>query len=166
MALNRGACLLATIATHGFTPSQTTGEPRVGFLGELQFDSLTWLRDRVFDGATHAFLSRDSDIGLLGYVGALTNPYLYANNNPLSWIDPLGRKPMSMEDYKAYRDQESQGHLLAVVAVAVIVTALVVTGGAAGPLIMVGAGLGAGTTALGEAVQGKGFGLGAIVQGA
>jgi RHS repeat-associated protein len=78
----------------------------VGYLGELEIDGLVWLRNRVYDPATRQFLSPDPLPGVPGLPTA-TNPYHYADNNPLGMVDPLGLQPMSIDQYNTIRAQET-----------------------------------------------------------
>jgi RHS repeat-associated protein len=81
-------------------------EPSLGYLGEVDIDGLVWLRNRVYDPASRQFLSPDPLPGIPGLAVA-TNPYHYANNNPVGYVDPLGLQgqPLSIGDYTAYREQ-------------------------------------------------------------
>ncbi|MDQ6782257.1 MAG: DUF6531 domain-containing protein [Actinomycetota bacterium] len=69
--------------------------PRLGWGGEIEAGGLIWLRNRVYDPATRAFLSRDSVNGELTRPGALTNPYQYAGNDPVNHRDPSGQRPVT-----------------------------------------------------------------------
>jgi RHS repeat-associated protein len=148
-----------------------SGRPQLGTVGELAFDSLVWLRSRAYDPTTLCFLGRDPQIGLLGFPTALGDPYAYAANNPLRLLDPLGLKPMSIEQYTDYRKKEESGHWMTALLVLGAVAAVgltIATGGAAAPLLIgmgIGAVTGAGGTALAEAVSGQPFDLGAIIEG-
>jgi RHS repeat-associated protein len=138
----------------------------MGFLGAVEVGSLVWLHNRVYDPVTHAFLSRDPALGLPGSPGGLTNPYGYAGNNPLRWFDPLGLKPMSMDQFMSARAQAQQGWnwkaiggWVAVAALAAGCVVLIVASGgiAAAPLaaLCLGAGVGGiatGTVAIGQAL--------------
>ena len=103
-------------------PSRTerTGHPEFGFLGELEVDGLVWLRARWYDPATHTFLTRDPQAGELVTAGAGTNPYLYANNDPIQWVDPTGLHPVTAADASKQMQDWKQGHLKQVVTVAAV----------------------------------------------
>jgi RHS repeat-associated protein len=120
--------------------------PRLGYLGEVQVGGLVWLRNRLYDPATHAFLSPDPIGGLAGYPGGLSNPYGYANNDPLGWLDPLGLRPLTIDEANAQMQSWKHGHWqeLAVATVAIVgtVAICVATGGLAAP-IMAGIGFAA-----------------------
>jgi RHS repeat-associated protein len=62
---------------------------RLGYRGELTFDSLLYLRNRNDQPSTGQFTSRDPIDGTPGTTG-LANPYHYVNNSPLMSIDPSG----------------------------------------------------------------------------
>ncbi|MGH3921276.1 MAG: RHS repeat-associated core domain-containing protein, partial [Pseudonocardiaceae bacterium] len=93
-------------ATHHATPTT----PKLGWRGELHIDGLTWLRNRAYDPGTRAFLSPDPLPPVPGTPTA-TNPYHYANNNPVNQLDPLGLRPMTDADLAAYRQAHGQGWL-------------------------------------------------------
>ena len=136
--------------------------PRLGYLGEVQLGRLVWLRNRVYDPATHAFLSPDPLHGTLGYPGAMTNPYVYANNDPLGWLDPAGTQPLSMAQAQAQMKQWKANHWaeLAVGTAGFLAAGalIVLTAGAATPLVVgavAGGVLGGGGTLLSDAIQHK-----------
>lgn len=76
----------------------------LGFLGELEIDSLVWLRARSYDPATAQFLSPDPLAGVPGSA-ACAFPYGYANDDPIGFVDPLGLKgvPVSIDDFNKTR---------------------------------------------------------------
>lgn len=122
----------------------------LGYLGELELgDGLVWLRSRVYDPVTHAFLSRDPWSGPAGTPGGLTNLYQYAANDPIGMRDPLGLRPLTVEEANkqiaGYRDGHWKQAL--VIAGCVVVGGIVVaaTGGAG--LALIGAGIGMGVSA-------------------
>jgi RHS repeat-associated protein len=90
------------------TPESATGDDSasLGYLGELDIDGLVWLRNRVYDPETRQFLSPDPLPGIPGLPVA-ANPYHYANNSPVGFVDPLGLQgqPLSIEEYNDYRAQ-------------------------------------------------------------
>ncbi len=136
----------------------------LGFLGELQADDLVWMRHRVYDPSTHAFLSRDPLPGDLGWPGSPTAGYLYAHNSPLQWFDPLGLKPVTADEAAAQMQAWRQGHmkelLVTAAAVVVIVGVGVLTCGVgdvalasfAAP-VLIGGGLSGATTAVSSYVR-------------
>ena len=151
-------------------PLPLAGEPAdpkslLGYLGEVEFESFIWLRNRVYDSMTHAFLSRDPLPGPLGIPGALTNRYQYAANNPLTWLDPLGLKPMSQDAYNAYAKAENQGHAKEIATAVLVVAAAAAVIGATGGLaavatpVWIGAAVGgvagAGSSAVSALVSGQ-----------
>lgn len=136
--------------------------PRLGYLGEVQLGQLVWLRNRVYDPATHAFLSPDPLQGTLGYPGARTNPYVYANNDPLGWLDPAGAQPLSMAQAQAQMKQWKDNHwaefAVGTLAIAGAAALIILTAGTATPLIVgavAGGVLGGGGTVLSDAIQHK-----------
>ena len=105
--------------------------PSLGYLGEVEIDGLLWLRNRVYDPETRQFLSPDPLAGVPGLPVA-ANPYAYANNDPIGFVDPLGLQgqPLSIEDYNAYRRQNygvNWGNIVTAVAIVASV-ALAFTG--------------------------------------
>ena len=87
-----------------------TGAPgmELGHRGELEIDGLVWLRHRVYDPGTRAFLSPDPVPPVPGTAYA-ANPYHYAGNDPIGFADPLGLKPMTDADLRAYSDGLDKG---------------------------------------------------------
>ncbi|WP_160165991.1 RHS repeat-associated core domain-containing protein [Actinoplanes sp. OR16] len=83
-------------------------EPGIGFRGELEFAGLTWLRNRVYDPSTRAFLSTDPLPPVPGTAWS-GNPYHYAGNDPIGHADPLGLRPITDAELAAYRDGLSSG---------------------------------------------------------
>jgi RHS repeat-associated protein len=79
----------ASYGSFGEPSAATTFEPRLGYRGELAFDSLTYLRHRDYKPLTGAFTSRDPFRGARGS-STVSNPYEYANNTPLLRLDPKG----------------------------------------------------------------------------
>jgi RHS repeat-associated protein len=83
-------------------PART--EPGLGFRGELEFAGLTWLRHRVYEPSSRAFLSPDplSPVPGTAWSG---NPYHYAGNDPVGRVDPSGLRPVTDAELRAYRDE-------------------------------------------------------------
>jgi RHS repeat-associated protein len=111
-----------------------------GAFGELALGGLTWLRNRVYDPATRAFLAPDPLPGIPGTPVA-ANPYHYANNDPVGYVDPLGLQPLSIEQYNDIRAQETGVQWGNIAMGALMVGSFFIPGG---PIIatLVGAGLG------------------------
>ena len=63
--------------------------PRFGYRGELARGPVVYLRGRCYDAALGRFTTRDPAYVLTGPSQA-RNPYVYANNDPLNLVDPLG----------------------------------------------------------------------------
>ena len=80
----------------------------LGFRGQVEVAGLIWLRHRVYDPASRAFLTADPLAPMPGTAWA-ANPYHYAANNPIGLSDPLGLRPVTEEELQAYRDEISQG---------------------------------------------------------
>jgi RHS repeat-associated protein len=63
--------------------------PRFGYRGELARGPMLYLRARTYDTGLGRFTTRDPVTVLSGPSNA-RNPYIYANNDPLTFTDPLG----------------------------------------------------------------------------
>lgn len=114
--------------------------PSPGFLGEVELEGLTWLRNRMYDPATRAFLSPDPLPGVAG-LPVVANPYHYANNDPVGFVDPLGLQPLSIDQYNQIREQETGMQWGNIAMGALMVGSFFIPGG---PIIatLVGAGMG------------------------
>ncbi len=77
---------------------------QLGYRGELELDGLCWLRNRVYDPGSRAFLTTDPLPGVPGTPWS-ANPYHYAGNNPVGLADPLGLRPVTDKELDGYRDQ-------------------------------------------------------------
>jgi RHS repeat-associated protein len=77
--------------------------PQLGYRGELEFDAVTWLRNRVYDAGSRAFLQPDPLPHVPGTPSA-ANPYHYAANNPIGLVDPLGLRPVTDQQLRDIRD--------------------------------------------------------------
>ncbi len=93
-------------ATH-----HATTTPQLGWRGELTIDGLTWLRNRAYDPGTRAFLTPDPLPAVPG-TPTSTNPYHYANNNPINLLDPLGLRPTTDANLAAHRKADQGGGFL------------------------------------------------------
>lgn len=71
--------------------------------GGVSLAGLEWLGHRVYDPATRGFLSTDPLESVVGS-GWSGNPYSYAGNDPMPALDPLGLRPVSDAELRAYRD--------------------------------------------------------------
>ncbi|GAA0959436.1 DUF6531 domain-containing protein [Frigoribacterium faeni] len=78
--------------------------------GGLTIGGLDWLGARVYDPSARGFLSTDPIVATLG-AGWAANPYSYAGNDPIHALDPLGLKPATDADLKAYNDA-NQGFIV------------------------------------------------------
>jgi RHS repeat-associated protein len=68
--------------------------PKFGFLGELALGPMVYLRARTYDSALGRFITRDP-ASVLATHGHANNPYVYCNNDPVNYTDPLGKLPFS-----------------------------------------------------------------------
>ncbi|MGH3767927.1 MAG: DUF6531 domain-containing protein [Pseudonocardiaceae bacterium] len=108
--------------------------------GGLAVAGLSWLGHRCYDPLTRAFLSPDPLPGVPGQAVA-ANPYHYAANNPLNLLDPLGLRPLSMDEYQKIREERQTGLFDHIGNIAKDVGAAIVTGAryvAGGALVAVG----------------------------
>jgi len=64
--------------------------PRFGYRGELALGPALDLRARVYDAELGRFTTRDPLLTGAPRPGQPANPYLYANNDPVNFADPLG----------------------------------------------------------------------------
>jgi RHS repeat-associated protein len=86
----------ATAADSGQHPTPRIPQlPRFGYRGELTRGPMVYLRARFYDSAAGRFVSRDP-VRQLGGPSQAANPYVYANNDPLDFIDPLGTQPFGL----------------------------------------------------------------------
>ena len=83
------------------------GGAELGAGGELEFAGLSWLRARAYDPSTRALLTPDPLPPVPGAAWA-ENPYSYAGNDPVGAADPLGLRPVSDAELRAYRDRVGQ----------------------------------------------------------
>jgi RHS repeat-associated protein len=85
------------------TGAESAG-PGPGHRGELAVAGLLWLRNRVYDPATRAFLTTDP-LAPVAATPYAANAYHYAGNDPVNQLDPLGLRPMTDAALRAQRDQ-------------------------------------------------------------
>jgi RHS repeat-associated protein len=114
-----------------------------GFLGELQLGDLVWLRNRVYDPTTHAFLTRDPFAGAWDRPGGPTNPYQYAGNDPIGHVDPLGLHPVTVDEANKQIEGWKEGHwkqALVIAGCVVVGGVLIVASGGSAAVIMAAAG--------------------------
>jgi RHS repeat-associated protein len=72
--------------------------------------SLTVMGSRVYDPATHQFLTADLLMTVPGTNGA-ASAYTYAWQNPAAFVDPSGLRPISIEEFESIRTREERGSL-------------------------------------------------------
>ncbi|MCU4184689.1 DUF6531 domain-containing protein [Acidiferrimicrobium sp. IK] len=128
--------------------------PALGFLGELHLGRYVWLRNRVYDPQTHTFLTPDPEVSPLGWPGSPANTYLYARNDPLQWLDPTGRKPVTAAEAMSQMHGWTAGHAseaLTVLAAAGAIV-LVATNPELIPLVLLGAAAGGGSSIVGQLI--------------
>ena len=128
-------------------PAAAGGGASLGFLGEVDIDGLTWLRNRVYDAATRQFLSPDPLPGIPGLPG-VAHPYQYANGDPIGFVDPLGLQgqPLSVAQYDDIRAQETGpqwNNIVTAGLVVVGVAAMFIPGVNLAGAMLIGAALGA-----------------------
>jgi len=107
--------------TVGDTPRDPWGAPlqagpgglRLGYRGEIEFDAETWLRHRVHQPASRAFLQPDALPPMPGSAVA-GNPYHYAANNAIGLADPLGLRAIGEKELNGIRDRMDRGPLAGV----------------------------------------------------
>lgn len=68
--------------------------PGFGFRGELSDDDSVYLRAREYDTTVGRFSTRDPAALLIGQTDP-DSPYVYANNDPVNFVDPEGRFALS-----------------------------------------------------------------------
>ena len=92
------------------------------------------------------------------------NPYHYAGNDPAGAVDPLGLQPLSIDQYNAYREQETGTQWGNIAMVGLVAASFFVPGG---PIIatLVGAGLGMAPGIIQGVTTGN-WDAGAIIKGA
>ncbi|MEA2221942.1 MAG: hypothetical protein QOH83_318, partial [Solirubrobacteraceae bacterium] len=83
--------------------------PQLGYRGELELAGDVWLRARVYEPASRAFLSPDPLPPIAGTPWA-ANPYSYAADNPIGSSDPLGLRPITDAEISAIRERQIQSN--------------------------------------------------------
>jgi RHS repeat-associated protein len=76
----------------------------LGYRGELELGSETWLRNRVYQPEMRSFLLPDPRPPVPGTAVA-GNPYHFAGDDPVGHSDPLGLRPISDAELAKYRDR-------------------------------------------------------------
>jgi RHS repeat-associated protein len=144
--------------------SDSGGPEPVGAFGELEMVGLLWLRNRVYDPATRAFLGPDPVAGRAGLPVA-TNPYHYGNNDPVDFVDPLGLQPLSIEQYNDIRQRETGVQWGNVALVGGIALSLAFPGvGSALAMTLIGAGIGM-APAIADGIANGDMDWGAVLKG-
>lgn len=95
-----GASWSDGVVNDPFGYRQTSGDPYLGYRGELTFDGLVFMGDRVYDPTSRTFLSRDPLAPVPGQV-SFAGAYTYAYNDPVNYLDPSGRQPLTQEAFEA-----------------------------------------------------------------
>ena len=135
--------------------------PTIGYRGEVSFEGLVWLRNRVYDPATRGFLSRDPLPPVVGAPWA-GNPYSYAGNDPIGSSDPLGMSPVTEAELASYRETmnrslwERAGDLVQDNWEVIVGGAMIIAGAA---LIATGVGGPVGVLMIGGALSTSGFSM-------
>ena len=142
--------------------STATAEPALGFHDHLAAWGLVWMGARVYDPASREFLSPDPLPPVPGRPG-FASAYAYGFYDPVNYLDPSGRRPVSQAEFDQIREREEQGRLgqawqavtedpwgtLAMIGVVAVGVALLFTPAAAiGAGILIGAAVPAATGVL------------------
>ncbi|MEA2224449.1 MAG: hypothetical protein QOH83_2825, partial [Solirubrobacteraceae bacterium] len=88
----------------GALPGTPPAGPQLGYRGELELGGDVWLRNRVYQPGSRAFLQPDPLPHVPGTACA-ANPYHYAANNPIGLLDPLGLRPVTDQELRDIRDK-------------------------------------------------------------
>ncbi len=133
----------------GNEPTMSSGVG-LGYRGELTVDGLVFMGARVYDPCTRTFLSHDPLPPVPGENGSFASPYSYSWCDPVNFVDPSGREPITVEEFDAWKEKQETNRFeragqamiddpwgtLAMVGVIAVGVVMVATG--------VGAGIGAG----------------------
>lgn len=90
--------------------SDTADGPHVGYRNELVAFDLVWMGDRIYDAQTREFLSPDPLMAAPGRPGC-SSAYAYGFLDPVNYLDPSGRRPISQAEFDEVRAREEQGRL-------------------------------------------------------
>ncbi|MFC5370042.1 DUF6531 domain-containing protein [Arcanobacterium bovis] len=88
-------------AVDASSPWKTSYDGLLAADGHIVLGALEILGHRCYDPSSYSFLSTDPFDQPLDRVWA-HNPYSYAANNPLHYVDPLGLEPVTEEKLKEY----------------------------------------------------------------
>ncbi|QNE43542.1 type IV secretion protein Rhs [Frigoribacterium sp. NBH87] len=88
-------------ASSGLAGLELPGGASLTATGGLQIGGLEWLGARVYDPSARGFLSVDPLAPVTGAAWS-GNPYSYAGNDPMHAVDPLGLRPATDADMKAF----------------------------------------------------------------
>jgi RHS repeat-associated protein len=89
----------------GYDPSAIEGVG-LGHRGELTVDGLVFMGARVYDPWTRSFLSHDPLPPVPGENGAYASPYSYGWCDPVNFVDPSGRQPVTVEEFEAWKEKQ------------------------------------------------------------
>ncbi len=89
----------------GDEPSMSSGVG-LGYRGELTVDGLVFMGARVYDPCTRTFLSHDPLPPVPGENGAFASPYSYSWCDPVNFVDPSGREPITVEEFDAWKTKQ------------------------------------------------------------
>ncbi len=83
--------------------SRLTGDVAVTASGGVVIAGLEWMGARVYDPAARGFLTVDPLSPIAGTAWS-ANPYSFAGNDPVHALDPLGLRPVTDAELRAYAE--------------------------------------------------------------
>lgn len=80
----------------------------MGFRGALAIGGVVWFGARPYHPETRSFLAPDPLPHVPG-APAAGNPYQYAFNDPVTFVDPFGLRPLSQAEFEAWKSSLREG---------------------------------------------------------